>query len=155
MRLQSRMRTATDTTLRHLAMLTAIPVGLPGKSTSQILMELLDKSPDFNVDRRTIQRSLVQLSQRFPITAETRGRTNNWYRIEPHALTQIPAMTASTAFVLRVSIDRILFQPQHKPPFKYRLESKNGPEHFQVRNEGIVAGRDHMLAGRLRKGCER
>ena len=66
MRLESSMRTATDTTLRYLAMLSAIPVGLPGKSTSQIFHELRDKNPDFDVTRRTIQRSLEQLSQRFP-----------------------------------------------------------------------------------------
>ena len=76
-------RTTTDTTLRHLAMLSAIPVGLPGKSTSQIVDGLRDKSPDFDVTRRTIQRSLEQLSRRFPITSETRGRTNYWYWIEP------------------------------------------------------------------------
>ena len=107
MRLKSRMRTATDTTLRHLAMLTAIPVGLPGKSTSQIFEELRDKNPDFNVTRRTIQRSLEQLSQRFPITAEISGRTNHWYWIEPNALTQIPAMSATTAFVLCLAAEHL------------------------------------------------
>ena len=107
MRLKSRMRTATDTTLRHLAMLTAIPVGLPGKSTSQIFEELRDKNPDFNVTLRTIQRSLEQLSQRFPITAEIRGRTNYWYWIEPNALTQIPAMSATTAFVLCLAAEHL------------------------------------------------
>ena len=76
MRLKSSMRTATDTTLRHLAMLSAIPVGLPGKSASQIFEEMRGKNPDFDVARRTIQRSLEQLSQRFPITAETHGRAN-------------------------------------------------------------------------------
>ena len=134
MRLQSRMRTATDTTLRHLAMLTAIPVGLPGKSTSQILMELLDKSPDFNVDRRTIQRSLVQLSQRFPITAETRGRTNYWYWIEPHALTQIPAMTATTAFVLSLAAEHLRpimppsTLPKLDPYFRHAHSILNGTD---------------------------
>ena len=134
MRLQSRMRTATDTTLRHLAMLTAIPVGLPGKSTSQILEELLDKSPDFNVDRRTIQRSLVQLSQRFPITAETRGRTNYWYWIEPHALTQIPAMSATTAFVVSLAADHLRpimppsTLPKLDPYFRHAQSILNGTD---------------------------
>ena len=134
MRLKSRMRTATDTTLRHLAMLTAIPVGLPGKSTPQILMELLDKSPDFNVDRRTIQRSLVQLSRRFPITAETRGRTNYWYWIEPHALTQIPAMTATTAFVLSLAAEHLRpimppsTLPKLDPYFRHAQSILNGTD---------------------------
>lgn len=52
MRLKSRMRTATDTTLRHLAMLTAIPVGLRSKSMSLVFEELRDKNADFNVTRR-------------------------------------------------------------------------------------------------------
>lgn len=105
MRLKSSMRTATDTTLRYLAMLSAIPVGPPGKSTSQIFHELRDKNPDFDVTRRTIQRSLEQLSQRFPIISETHGRTNHWYWIEPHALTQIPAMGGTTAFVLSIAAE--------------------------------------------------
>ena len=117
MRLKSSMRTATDTTLRHLAMLSAIPVGLPGKSTSQIFDGLRDKNPDFDVTRRTIQRSLEQLSQRFPITSEARGRTNYWYWIEPHALTQIPAMGATTAFVLSIAAEylRPLMSPSTLP----------------------------------------
>ena len=97
------MRTATDTTLRHLAMLAAIPVQPRRKSTSKILEELRDKDPNFNVGVRSIQRSLVRLSQLFPITSETRGRTNYWFWIEPHALTQIPEMSQSTAFVMRLA----------------------------------------------------
>lgn len=105
MSLKLRMRTATDTTLRHLAMLKAIPVRPRSKSTRQILEELRDKHLDFDVSIRSIQRSLERLSQLFPITSETRGRTNYWYWIEPDALTQIPAMSESTAFVLRLAAD--------------------------------------------------
>ena len=101
------MPTATDTTLRHLAMLAAIPVGLPGKSTARILAELRDKNPDFDVATRTIQRSLEQLSRQFPITSETRGRTNYWFWIEKDALTQIPAMTATTAFALCLAAEHL------------------------------------------------
>ena len=105
MSLKLRMRTATDTTLRHLAMLKAIPVRPRSKSTRQILEELRGKHPDFDVSIRSIQRSLERLSELFPITSETRGRTNYWYWIEPDALTQIPAMSDSTAFVLRLAAD--------------------------------------------------
>ena len=105
MSLKSRMRTATDTTLRHLAMLEAIPVAPRSKSTRQILEELHDKDPDFNVSIRSIQRSLERLSQLFPITSDTHGPANHWYWIEPHALTQIPAMSESTAFVLRLAAE--------------------------------------------------
>ena len=105
MSLKSRMRTATDTTLRHLAMLTAIPARPHTKSTRQIREELRGKDPDFDVSRRTIQRSLEQLSRVFPIASEKRGRANHWYWLERNALTQIPAMSESTAFVLRLAAD--------------------------------------------------
>lgn len=103
MSLKSRMRTATDTTLRHLAMLTAIPARPQSKSTRQIREELSGKDPDFDVSTRTIQRSLERLSRVFPIASEKRGRANHWYWVERDALTQIPAMSESTAFVLRLA----------------------------------------------------
>ena len=105
MSIKSRMRTATDTTLRHLAMLTAIPARPHSKSTRQIREELRGKDPDFDVSPRTIQRSLEQLSRVFPIASEQRGRANHWYWVERNALTQIPAMSESTAFVLRLAAD--------------------------------------------------
>ena len=113
MSLKSRMRTATDTTLRHLAMLTAIPARPHTKSTRQIREELRGKDPDFDVSRRTIQRSLEQLSRVFPIASEKRGRANHWYWLDRNALTQIPAMSESTAFVLRLAADylRLIMPP--------------------------------------------
>ena len=105
MRLESRMRTATDTTLRHIAMLVAIPIWPHTKSTRQIHEELRNKDPDFNVSVRSIQRSLERLSRLFPIASETRGPANHWYWIERDALTQIPAMSESTAFVMRLAAD--------------------------------------------------
>ena len=137
MRLKSSMRIATDTTLRHLAMLSAIPVGLPGKSTSQIFHELRDKNPDFDVTRRTIQRSLEQLSRRFPIISETRGRTNYWYWIEPHALTQIPAMGATTAFVLSIAAEYL--RPIMPPSTLSKLEPYF--RHAQTILDGTDLGR--------------
>ena len=57
------------------------------------------------MSRRTIQRSLEQLSRVFPIASEKRGRANHWYWVERDALTQIPAMSESTAFVLCLAAD--------------------------------------------------
>ena len=95
-------------------MLTAIPVRPHTKSTRQIREELRGKDPDFDVSRRTIQRSLEQLSRVFPIASEQRGRANHWYWVERNALTQIPAMSESTAFVLRLTADylRPLMPPE-------------------------------------------
>ena len=99
------MRKVTDTTLRSLAMLQAIPAYPHSKSTRQIMDDLHDLDPDFDVTVRTVQRSLENLSAKFPIASDTRGRTNHWFWIDKNALTQIPAMSAPTAFVLRLAAE--------------------------------------------------
>ncbi len=99
------MRKATDTTLRNLAMLGCIPAYPSTKSTGRILEELRDIDPEYGVSRRTVQRELLRLSGRFPISCETRGRTNHWFWTDPHALTQIPSMSAPTAFALRLAAE--------------------------------------------------
>ena len=101
------MRTATDTILRHLAMLAAIPVRPDAKSTRDIREELVAQNPDYDVTVRSIQRSLEMLSVRFPIASEARGRANYWYWIDAHALTQIPAMGETTAFALRLAAEHL------------------------------------------------
>ena len=97
------MRRAVDTVFRYLAILQCIPAHPARKTTTRILDELREKDPEFNVSPRSMQRSLEQLSARFPITCETVGRTNHWYWIDRHALTQLPAMTPHTAFALRLA----------------------------------------------------
>lgn len=97
------MRKATDTTLRNLAILQAIPAHPRTKNTREIMDELRRMDPEFAVDIRTVQRSLERLSAKFPITCDTHGRANHWYWIDHHALTQIPAMSQPTAFVLRLA----------------------------------------------------
>ena len=114
------MRKATDTVLRHLAMLATIPVDPGRKSTRQIRADLLDQESDYDVSVRSIQRSLEMLSVRFPIASETRGRANYWYWIDRHALTQIPAMGQSTAFVLRLASEYL--KPLMPPAALRRLE---------------------------------
>lgn len=97
------MRRATDTVFRYLAMLTAIPVHPRSRSTREIHDLLRSQDPDYEVTVRSIQRSLEALASRFPISCETRGRAKHWFWIDAHALTQIPAMSESTAFVLRLA----------------------------------------------------
>ena len=99
------MRKATDTTLRILAILSCIPVCPNAKSTKRILQELRELDPDYDVSERTVQRDLDQLSGRFPISCEARGRANHWFWTDPHALTQIPSMSAPTAFALRLAAE--------------------------------------------------
>ena len=144
------MRTATDTTLRYLAMLSAIPVGLPGKSTSQIYHELRDKNPDFDVTKRTIQRSLEQLSHRFPIISATQGRANYWYWIELHALTQIPAMGVTTAFVLSIAAEYL--RPIMPPSTIPKLEPYF--QHAQGILDGAELGRWTDRAAIIAQGAD-
>ena len=101
------MRKATDTVFRHLAMLTAIPVCPRTRSTREIHDALRRQDPDYEVSVRSVQRSLESLSMRFPVTSEMRGRTNHWCWIDRHALTQIPAMSESTAFVMRLAAEHL------------------------------------------------
>ena len=97
------MRKAVDTVFRYLAILQCIPAHPARKTTTRILAELRAKDPEFNVSARSMQRSLEQLSARFPIACETVGRTNHWYWIDSHAMTQLPAMSEHTAFALRLA----------------------------------------------------
>ena len=97
------MRNVTDTALRTLAMLQAIPLHPRSKSTRQIREELHALDPDFDVTVRSIQRNLEKLSATFPIAADTHGRANHWYWVDRTALTQLPAMSPATALVMRMA----------------------------------------------------
>lgn len=101
------MRRSTDTLMRSIAMLQTIPVHPRSKSTTKIREDLRAENPDYDVTHRTVQRSLDQLSARFPISCEARGRTNHWYWTDRNALTQIPGMDATTAFVLRMGAEHL------------------------------------------------
>ena len=107
------MRKAVDTVFRYLAILQCVPAHPARKTTTRILEELRGRDPEFNVSARSMQRSLEQLSARFPITYDTVGRTNHWYWIDRHAMTQLPAMTEHTAFALRLANEylRLLMPP--------------------------------------------
>ena len=101
------MRKNTDTTLRNLAMLQAIPAYPRSKSTRQIMEELRDLDPDFDVTARSTQRSLEKLSATFPIACDVRGRANHWFWMDRNALTQIPAMSGATALALRMAAQHL------------------------------------------------
>lgn len=101
------MPRAVDTTLRHLATLTAIPVSPRSRSTREIYDLLCRENPDFAVDIRSIQRSLDELSRRFPIAADRRGRRQYWYWLDPDEWLHVPGMSESAAFMLRLAEDHL------------------------------------------------
>ena len=114
------MRKAAETTLRHLATLAAIPVSPRSMSTRGILEQLKRKDPDFDVDIRTVQRSLDELSRHFPIVSDRRGQAHHWSWKDKDALTQIPSMGESTAFVLRLAAEYL--RPAMPPAALRKLE---------------------------------
>ena len=101
------MRAATDTTMRYLAMLETIPVYPRRKSTRQILEAMREKDPNYDVNIRSIQRDLDQLSRLFPIASDQSGRANYWFWTDKNSLTQIPAMSETTAFALRLAEEHL------------------------------------------------
>ena len=154
MSLKSRMRTATDTTLRHLAMLTAIPIRPHSKSTRRIREELRDRNPDFDVTLRSIQRSLERLSELFPITSERRGTANYWHWIERDALTQIPAMSTTTAFVLCLAAEYL--RPIMPPSALPKLEPYSATPRTSSMARPWDAGRTGRPSSRRgRRSCRR
>ena len=122
-------------------MLAAIPAQPGHKNTRQILEELREKDPEFAVSVRSIQRSLESLSRIFPITSETRGRTNYWSWVDKDALTQIPAMSTSTAFVLRLASDYL--KPIMPPATLRVLEPYFKHADRILRGTALEAWKDH------------
>ena len=115
------MHRATDTTLRNLATLAAIPTPPRRKTTREIREELVALNSDFEVDVRSVQRDLERLSGLFPITSDTEGRANCWYWIDQHALTQIPSMSGPTAFALKLASEYL--KPIMPPSVLRQLEA--------------------------------
>ena len=142
------MRKATDTTLRNLAMLSCIPVCPNAKSTKRILQELRELDPDYDVSERTVQRDLDQLSGQFPISCEARGRANHWFWTDPHALTQIPSMSAPTAFALRLAAEYL--RPIMPPSARSLLEVYF--RHAESVLEGTALGRWTDKAAIIERG---
>jgi predicted DNA-binding transcriptional regulator YafY len=66
-----------DTTMRHLHMLRLLP-RYPQKRTVPQIHEAL-QSIDFDIDRRSVERDLVRLSQHVPISSDPAGRPRGWF----------------------------------------------------------------------------
>ena len=108
------MPKSVDTTLRYLATLMAIPATPKSRSTREIYDMLQRDNPEFTVTLRSIQRSLDDLSSRFPITSERRGRKQYWYWLNPDEWFHIPGMSESAAFMLRLAEEHLgpVFPPE-------------------------------------------
>ncbi|MCY4147853.1 MAG: WYL domain-containing protein [Gammaproteobacteria bacterium] len=122
------MPKSVDTTLRHLATLAAIPLSPERRSTREIYNKLCRENPEFAVNIRSIQRSLEELSRRFPITADREGTRQYWYWINPDKWFQVPEMSESAAFMLRLAEEHLVpvFPPESLRVLKPYLERAEG-----------------------------
>lgn len=77
-------RPAHDTLQRLITLLKAIPVGRPGKTTTDLSKAL--KAEGFDVHARSVQRDLDQLAQAFPITCDDSSKPYQWYWTQRDAL---------------------------------------------------------------------
>jgi predicted DNA-binding transcriptional regulator YafY len=87
-----------DTAIRYISMLSHIPMEPNDISTAELETRL--EGENFVVDRRTIQRDLERLSERFPLTNRPgHGRELRWF-FRKGTANQWPAMNTDTALTL-------------------------------------------------------
>ncbi len=69
--------------------------------------EVFDSLPttDYQVTLRTVQRDLVSLSRKFPMTCDEEGRTQHWYWMKDADQVLLPHMTGSMAATLLLARD--------------------------------------------------
>lgn len=67
----------SDTTMRLLHMLRLLPRYPQKRTVPQILQSL--ESLGFSIDRRSVERDLVRLSQQFPVGSDSSGRPRGWF----------------------------------------------------------------------------
>lgn len=88
----------TATLARQWALLQAIP-GAPRRlSTPELRQRLLDAG--FEIDIRSVQRDLNELSATFPLSGWAEGRTHFWQWMQGARGLEIPGMGSATALVL-------------------------------------------------------
>ena len=89
------MSRSVDTLYRQWLMLSKIP-RYPRRIKAQELKSILS-AEGFDIDGRTVQRDLNNLSGTFPLNYDTEGRTNYWYWIKSAAVQDLPSMEPITA----------------------------------------------------------
>ncbi|MDP7271567.1 MAG: WYL domain-containing protein, partial [Gammaproteobacteria bacterium] len=86
---------SAETISRQWDILQRIPQ-LPQRATVADIHERLPAS-EYTVSRRTVQRDLEHLSNKFPINSEPDGRTNHWFWMKGARQVLIPHMSGSMA----------------------------------------------------------
>lgn len=90
-----------DTSVRYLLMLQLLPVYPRKISVKELREKLIAQDCSFDICERSLQRDLVKLSQRFPITADD-CKHRGWSRTTKEDLFRdVPLMTTAVAKALR------------------------------------------------------
>lgn len=100
------MPSKTNTLPRQWALLNAIPAAPRRLSTTELHQRMRDAG--FEVDVRSIQRDLNELSGPFPLVPMTEGRANYWQWMEGSKGLEIPAMSRQTALVFQLANQYLL-----------------------------------------------
>ncbi|WP_143557317.1 hypothetical protein [Solemya velum gill symbiont] len=95
------MRKSTETLTRQWNLLKLIPSYPRMVSTSDLHQLILDEG--FEVEKRTTERDLDNLSRSFPLSVETSGRTNMWFWTAGAASLEIPSMSPTTALMVKLA----------------------------------------------------
>ena len=90
----------SDTTLRHLETLRAIPRH-PRKTTAKAVHDYLTRA-GYQIDRRSVERDLHKLSESFPITCDEGARPVGWFW--PAAAAEVVAPGLSTHEALEMEL---------------------------------------------------
>lgn len=90
-----------DTSVRYMLMLQLLPVYPRKISVKELREKLIAQDCGFDICERTLQRDLVKLSQRFPITADD-CKPRGWSRTHKEDFfNDVPLMTTAVAKALR------------------------------------------------------
>ncbi|MDO3377185.1 hypothetical protein [Geoalkalibacter halelectricus] len=90
-----------DTSIRYLLMLQLLPVYPRKISVKELREELITQDCGLDICERTLQRDLVKLSQRFPITSDD-CKPRGWSRTtKEDFFSDVPLMTTAVAKALR------------------------------------------------------
>ncbi len=155
------MRQPTDTTLRYLKLLSKLPVYPQRLSTSALQQRLEQDNQEYRITPRTMQRDLEKLSGIFPIGCLQRGRRKYWFWMDKDALTQLPAMSESTALTLRLAETYLstLMPPTSlallKPYFKHARGVLQGTQlHAWTRKVRILPDSQSLLPATIGKSVQ-
>ena len=94
---------STETISRQWDILRLIP-RLPRRITVREIHEQLPAA-DYHVSVRTVQRDLISLSRKFPLSCDEEGRTQCWYWMKDADQLLLPHMTGSMAATLLLARD--------------------------------------------------